>query len=321
MTIHTRFTELFKIKHPLLSAPMGGVAGGKLAATVSNAGALGFVGGGYGDIAWLERELGITAREARQPWGVGLITWKATREMVDLCLRFKPHAFFLSFGDPEPYVDQIKSQGVKVVCQVQDLAGARKALAAGAEVLVAQGSEAGGHGATRGTLPLVAAVVDLAGDTPVLAAGGIADGRGLAAALILGAAGAVMGTRFYASDEAQADRQAKERIIQTSADDTVRTRVFDIARGYDWPEGYTGRAIRNRFTERWHGREDELMAVANEERAKFQRAAAAGDYDTKMIFAGEGLDLIRDIQPAVRIVSGIVRDAEQSLRAGTALLR
>jgi nitronate monooxygenase len=321
MTIRTRFTELFSIKHPLVCAPMGGVAGGKLAATVSNAGALGFVGGGYGDITWLERELDIAAREARQPWGVGLITWKASREVVDVCLCFKPHAFFLSFGDLLPYADTIKSHRVKLVCQVQDLAGAHAALAAGADVLVAQGSEAGGHGATRGTLSLVAAVVDLAKDTPVLAAGGIADGRGLAAALMLGAAGAVMGTRFYASDEAQGERQAKERLIQASGDDTVRTRVFDIARGYDWPAGYTGRAIRNRFTERWHGREEALLAVADEERAKFQRAAAAGDYDTRMVFAGEGLDLIRDIQPAAQIVSDIVRQADQSLRAGATLLR
>jgi nitronate monooxygenase len=232
--------------------------------------------------------------ESRQPWGVGLITWKASRELVEVCLRFKPHAFFLWFGDPTPYTGTIKSHRVKLVRQVQDLAGAHKALAAGADVLIAQGSEAGGHGATRGMLPLVAAVVDLARDTPVLAAGGIADGRGLAAALMLGAAGAVMGTRFYASDEAQAEPQVKERIIQASADDTVRTRVFDIARGYDWPDGYTGRAIRNRFTERWHGHEDALLAVADEERAKFQRAAAAGDYDTRMVFAGEGLDLIRE---------------------------
>lgn len=321
MTIRTRFTELFHIQHPILSAPMGGVAGGRLAATVSNAGAMGFVGGGYGDIAWLEREFEITAREARQPWGVGLITWKATREIVDLCLRFKPHAFFLSFGDPKPYVDTIRSRGVKLICQVQDLSGAHAALAAGADVLVAQGGEAGGHGSTRGTLPLVAALVDRAGDTPVLAAGGIADGRGLAAALMLGAAGAVMGTRFYASDEAQGERQAKERIVQASGDDTVRTRVFDIARGYDWPVEYTGRAIRNRFTERWHGREDKLLAVADEERAKFRRAAAAGDYDTRMVFAGEGIDLIRDIQAAARIVSEIVRQAEESLRAGATLLR
>jgi nitronate monooxygenase len=202
VSIRTALTEKFSLEYPIVSAPMGNVAGGHLAAAVSNAGALGLVGGGYGDSEWLRTELSTARSETKRPWGVGLITWHATREILDLALSYEPHAFMLSFGDPGPFVPAIKEAGCTLICQVQDVEDGNAAKAAGADIIVAQGTEAGGHGADRSTLPLVPAVVDAVAPTPVLAAGGIADGRGLAAALMLGAQGALIGTRFYAAIEA-----------------------------------------------------------------------------------------------------------------------
>ena len=171
VAIRTAFTELFHVDHPLVLAPMGGVSGGALAAAVSEAGGLGLVGGGYGDPGWLERELRTVAGATDKPWGVGVITWAASEEAVRLALSYRPAAMFLSFGDPAPFGALVRQAGVRLICQVQDLAGARQAVAAGADVIVAQGTEAGGHGSRRATLPLVPAVADAVAPAPVLAAG------------------------------------------------------------------------------------------------------------------------------------------------------
>ena len=239
---------------------MGGVSGGALAAAVSEAGGLGLVGGGYGDPGWLERELDTVAGATGKPWGAGVITWAASEDAVRLILSYRPAAVFLSFGDPAPFGALVRQAGVRLICQVQDVAGARQAAAAGADVIVAQGTEAGGHGSRRATLPLVPAVADAVAPVPVLAAGGITDGRGVAAALMLGAQGAVVGTRFCATPEALYPDWAKKQLVDGGGDETSRTQVFDIARGLDWPDPYTGRALRNAFTDAWDGREEELRA-------------------------------------------------------------
>jgi len=213
MAIRTPFTELFQVAHPLVLAPMGGVSGGALAAAVSEAGGLGLVGGGYGDPRWLERELQLVAGATGKPWGVGVITWAVGEDIVRLALSYRPAAVFLSFGDPAPFGALVKEAGIRLICQVQDVAGARQAAAAGADVIVAQGTEAGGHGSRRATLPLVPAVADAVAPVPVLAAGGIADGRGVAAALMLGAQGAVLGTRFCATPEALWPDWAKDQLV------------------------------------------------------------------------------------------------------------
>src|SRR3954447_8072588 len=178
-----------------------------------------------------------------------------------------------------------------------------------------------GHGAERSTLPLVPAVVDAVAPTPVLAAGGITDGRGLAAALMLGAQGALMGTRFYAATQALAAAGAKERIAAASGRDTERTRVFDVVRQHAWPRPYTGRAIRNRFMERWGGREDDLGEALDEEIPRFRAAVREGDFETAMIWAGEGVDLISDVAPAGELVRRIGAQAEACLRHASKLLR
>src|ERR671932_384744 len=315
MAIRTTLTEQFGLEYPVVSAPMGAVAGGRLAAAVSNAGALGLVGGGYGDPDWMRAELSIARDGTARPWGVGLITWHATHEAVEVALSYEPHAFMLSFGDPRPFAPVIKGAGCTLICQVQDVEDGKAAKAAGADVIVAQGTEAGGHGAERSTLPLVPAVVDAVAPTPVLAAGGITDGRSLAAALMLGAQGILVGTRFYATTESLGHRQAKEHIVAAQGGDTRRTRVFDVVRGHEWPEPYTGRALRNTFLERWEGREDDLTAALDTESPTFQVAVKEGDFETAMVWAGEAVDLIAEIADAAEIVQSIGIEAESNLRA------
>lgn len=319
--IATALTDMFALRHPIVLAPMGGVAGGKLAAAVSNAGGLGLVGGGYGDRDWLRTELSIAKQETRAAWGVGLITWSIDRDVLDLALQFRPDALMLSFGDPRPYADAIRASGSKLICQVQGFDEMRTAVEAGADVIVAQGTEGGGHGGRRATLPLVPAIVDAVAPTPVVAAGGIADGRGLAAALMLGAQGGLMGTRFYASVEALGRDNAKQRIVDADGGCTARTRVFDIVRDYAWPPGYTGRALRNDFMERWNGREDELALALDTERAAYRAATREDNYDTAMVWAGEAVDLIRSVDGAASLVARISADAEACLRLGERLLR
>ena len=314
--ITTALTEMFGLQHPIILGPMGGVSGGQLAAAVSNAGGLGLVGGGYGDPAWLRTELSCVKENTRRPWGVGLITWSANPSVLELVLGYRPDAVMLSFGDPRPYASAIKSAGCKLICQVQGLDEVRLAQDAGADIIVAQGTEAGGHGGGRATLPLVPAVVDAVAPTPVVAAGGIADGRGLAAALMLGAHGALIGTRFYASAEALGQDRAKQRIVAARGDETARTRVFDLIRGYAWPPVYPGRALRNGFMERWDGRESDLADAVEAERAGYQAAARDGDYDTAVVWAGEAVDLINSVESASALVARISAEAQAQLRAG-----
>lgn len=310
--ITTRLTQLLDISHPLLLAPMAVVAGGRLAAAVSNAGGFGLVGGGYGDPDWLTRELALVREQTQKPWGAGLITWSATADKLRLILDAHPAAVLLSFGDPRPFAPAIRSAGCKLICQVQDLKGAALAKEAGADLIVAQGTEGGGHGGGRSSLPFVPAVVDIAGPIPVAASGGIADGRGLAAVLALGAEGAMLGTRFYASAEAAGAPAAKQHLATHGGDDTQRTRVFDVARGYRWPSGVTGRAIRNKFMARWEGREDVLAADAGERQVLLD-AVKNGDYDSSMVWAGEAIDLIHSVEPAAAIIDAIMAQAEQSI--------
>jgi nitronate monooxygenase len=315
MPISTRLTELLRVEHPILLAPMDVVADGKLAATVSKAGAFGIIGGGYGNEAWLTRELDA-AGDARV--GIGFITWSMakTPRLLDIALERKPAAIMLSFGEVRPHAEKIKKAGALLICQVQTVAQAKDAAADGADVLVAQGGEAGGHGISRGTFALVPAVVDVARGVPVAAAGGVADGRGLAAALMLGADGVLVGTRFYATQEAMGPQVAKERIVAATGDKTIRSILFDIARRNVWPAPYTGRVLRNEFSERWRGREAELMQHQADEAARYDKARNEGDFDTAAVIAGECVDMISDIPPAREVVERIVKEAS-ALLAGS----
>src|SRR5579863_10210936 len=259
MAIRNRLTERLGLENPILLAPMDLVAGGRLAAAVTHAGGLGLLGGGYGDADWLESEW---AKAGNARIGCGFITWSLAQrpEALSAALARRPAAVMLSFGDPTPFAAEIRAADAALICQVQTVSQARQAMQAGADVIVAQGTEAGGHGMSAPLFTLLPQVVDACPDVPVVAAGGVADGRGLAAALLLGAEGVMMGTRFYASVESEGAAEAKQRIVAAVAGDSVRSVVFDLARANPWPTGFTGRCLRNAFTERWLGREDELAA-------------------------------------------------------------
>jgi nitronate monooxygenase len=204
---------------------------------------------------------------------------------------------------------------------VQTRTQAKEAAAAGADIIIAQGRDAGGHsGTTRGTMGLVPAVVDAVAPIPVVAAGGVADGRGLAAALALGAAGVSMGTRFTASRESLWDQAMKAETLAASGDQTEQTRVFDIVRGAPWPAIYPGRALRNALSARWNGQETALAADQKGEESAYL-ATAADDFATRVVWAGEGVDLINDIPSASQIIDRIISQAVETLTQGAKLVR
>ena len=319
MPLSTRLTQRFGLVHPIICAPMAFAAGGRLAAAVTAAGGLGLIGGGYGDAAWLEEQW----REAgNEQVGCGFITWSLRKrpELLELALAHRPRALFLSFGDPEPFAAQIRAAGVPLICQVQSWRDAEHALDCAGDVIVAQGSEAGGHGETRSTFTLLPEIADLiaarSAQTLLCAAGGVGDGRGLAAALMLGADGVLVGSRLWASQEANVSKRMHAAALAATGDDTIRSQVMDLARKLDWPSRYTARVLRNAFTARWHGREADLMAVADEEAAKYRQAWAAGDPEASNTFVGEVVGLIHAIEPAGVIVDRMVREAEHLLEAG-----
>jgi nitronate monooxygenase len=316
MALRTAFTEFFSLQHPIALAPMGGASGGALAAAVSNGGGLGLVGGGRQDPSWLDHELAIVAEGTDKPWGVGFQSWGTDVVTVERALAHHPQAVMLSFGDSRPFVAPIRAAGAALIVQVTDLEEARNAIDAGADVIVAQGTEAGGHGGRRSTLPFVPVVVDLAAPTPVLAAGGIADGRGVAAALALGAAGALLGTRFLVALEALVSPSVTKAIIEGCGEDTERSRVSDIARGSPWPSRYAARTMRNPFFDRWRGREAELAADPAVQQA-YREAVARGDLPPEPVWASEAIDLITELSPAADLVAALAAQAEEALsRAG-----
>ncbi len=313
MPLRTSLCDLLDIKHPVLLAPMAGVSGGALAAEVSRAGGLGLIGGGYGDADWLKRQFGA-AGDARI--GAGFITWSLARQpyLLDLALDFAPTALMLSFGDFRPFLPRIRSRQTKLLVQVQTLDQAREALDAGVDAIVAQGTEAGGHGGVRATLPFVPAVVDIANDIPVVAAGGIADGHGLAAALALGASGVLCGTAFVASDESLASDNAKQAVVRGSGDNTERSAVFDLARGLDWPSGWNLRTMRNDFTRQWSTDIDGLTRNLAAEQARFEAAQVADDTNVAAVIVGEAADLVRSCEPAQTTLHRMISQAENRLR-------
>lgn len=317
MGLTTRLTELFGIEQPILLAPMALISGGRLAAAVTQAGGLGLIGGGYPDAEWLRSQID-QAQGARV--GYGFITWSLAQNpgALDLALEQRPAAVMLSFGELQPFAERIHAAGVPLIAQVQNLDQASGALDAGAEVIVAQGGEAGGHGmSVRSTFTLVPEVVDFVAerspDTLVVAAGGVGDGRGLAAALALGADGAVVGTRFWATPEALVSPRAQDRAVAAGGDDTVRTRVYDLVRRLDWPAEYNARALRNDFLNTWQGNETELAARLPETVAAYEKAFAAEDFDTAAILVGEGVGRLRDVRPAAGIIADMVSEAAHIL--------
>lgn len=326
--LSTRLTRRYGLSLPVVLAPMALAAGGALAGACARGGALGLVGGGYGDLDWTRREYTLATEQAGSgALGCGFITWKLDQDasaldwLLDQPADQRPRAVMLSFGDPRPYAARIARAGVDLICQVQRLAQLPQAIEAGATVVVAQGAEAGGHGMNalngRATLSFVPEVADWlatqAPDTLLLAAGGIADGRTLAAALVLGADGALVGSRLWATQESLAAEGAKRQAIQTNGDGTARSGIFDILRRKNWPEPYDFRAIRNDLHRRLEPRLDSLRAHPEAARAEYEAAVAAGDYSAAHATVGEAVGLINDAPAAQAVLQRMADQARERL--------
>jgi nitronate monooxygenase len=303
------------IRFPIVGAPMAGVAHGRLARAVTEGGGLGTIGVGSNDgTDLIEREAAIASDRGRLPFGVGLMAWALEHqpELLEAAIAAHPTMVALSFGSPAAFVPALRDAGILVAFQAQDLAGAEAAVAAGVDFVVAQGTEAGGHTGTVGTLPLLQILLESL-ETPVVAAGGIAGPRGIAAVLAAGAAGAWVGTCLLATPETAGGDAARNLVLAAGETDTVLTRVFDIAQGIPWPERFAGRALRNRFTEEWTGREAEL-ARDDDAPAILTAAKADGDFDIAFVYAGQAVALVRDARSAADVITDLGDATERLLQ-------
>ncbi len=294
----------------------GGDASAQLAAAVSEAGGLGLIGGTtIGGAEWLVEQIHLARELTDRPFGVGFISHRSnTAQLVSTALDEGVRVIAHSFADPSPFVAPAHDAGALVLCQVRTVDDARRAADAGVDVVTAQGTEAGGHTGHISTLPLVPQVVDAVAPLPVVAAGGIADGRGIAAALMLGAEAVWIGTRFLGTHECGVSDAYKARVVAATGGDTVLTDLFDIAAGVPWPDGVSGRAIRNRFAERWAGREDDLRVWAIEHREEYRRLDPATDVAERAVWAGEAASFVNRIESAADVVCDLVEEAMAVLR-------
>lgn len=299
---------------------MAGVAGGELARAVSLGGGLGMIGVSAATPASFVTEQSAIPRSDGLPFGVGLMAWALPDrpDLLEATLRATPDLVSVSFGDPAPWVPRLHDAGIAVATQVNTVADLHRALAAGVDLVVAQGSEAGGHTGQRATLPLLQEVLALT-DRPVLAAGGIATGAGMAAALAAGAAGVWIGTPLLACPEGLNSPAARDRVRAAAGEETVLTRAFDVAEGIPWPERWPGRALVNDFSRAWHGREAELVDDADARRLVVD-GRRAGDPATAPVYAGESVGLVTAERPAAEVVRELDAGAEQTLRAVAELL-
>jgi nitronate monooxygenase len=312
--IATQLTELLGVRVPLISAPMTPQAGGLLARAVSEAGAFGMVGIEETDTEeGIAAELAIVRAGTPVPFGIGLVSWVIDRrpELLDSAIDAKPTLISISFGDAGPHVERLHDAGILVASQVQSRHWAEVAIGAGVDILVAQGTEGGGHTGSVATLPLLQIVLELT-DLPVVAAGGIASGRGLAAVLAAGAVGAWAGTPFLLAEEARNSSAARERIAGSDETETLYTSVYDRLQDKGWPAEFGARAIRNAFGARWTGHEDELGA-GTKPREEFIEARAAQDYDVAHIYAGQSIGMLDTVRPAAAIVAEIEAQARELL--------
>ena len=322
----TALTERLGIDLPIIQAPMGGAVGPRMVAAVSNAGGVGMLVPWRAKAETVQQQIRETRALTSRPFGVNLVLDFPQEERLDVCL--EEHVPIISFfwGDPSALAPRAKARGAIVLHTVGSAAEAKRAVDAGVDIVVAQGWEAGGHvRGTVATLPLVPAVVDAVAPVPVVAAGGIADGRGLAAALALGAAGAWIGTRFLASEEATIHPRYRERLLAARETDTVYLKdLFDVR----WPNA-PHRALRNRTVEAWEAagcptsgkRPGEGEVIARSRSAgdvvRYQSYTpgvdAEGDIDALSLWAGQGVSLVSKVQPAGDIVREIAEDARAIL--------
>jgi nitronate monooxygenase len=297
---------------------MGGVAGGALAESVSAAGGLGMIGIGSAGSVELLQEAAERTRRAHLPFGIGLLDWRLARDpsLLDAALEAAPHLISVSFGDDWSWAGRVRDAGVIAATQVSDVASAKRAESSGVQVVVARGAEGGGHGEPKiGTLPLLDSILEAVG-VPVLAAGGIASFRGLAAVLAAGASGAWIGTAFAACVESLSPERARRALVQARETDTVTTRIFDIALGYDWPHAYEERVLRNQFADQWSDHEEALVGNI-EARQSLEAAVGDEDYSVAHLDAGQGVGRLSDICTATEVIDRMCTGALELLSVWT----
>ena len=311
--LRTRATTVLGIQHPVLCGGMAGHTSPELAAAVSNGGGLGIHGCTFVPPDQIRQSAQRIRELTDQPFGLNLLLCFASEEQIQAVLESRPAVLSTAWGEPERTTARARSAGITTVHQVHRVEEARRAAVAGVDAIVAQGMEGGGHVWHTATLPLVPQVADAVPDLPLLAAGGIADGRGLAAALMLGADGVLLGTRFLATDEAPVHPNYKQAIVDADDTATIFSEVPDIARQRPWP-GAIGRALRNPLIESWHGREDELRATVGAVGEILEQGKREGRREDGLMFAGQVSGLIHDIRPAGQVVGDLVAEAEALLR-------
>jgi NAD(P)H-dependent flavin oxidoreductase YrpB (nitropropane dioxygenase family) len=322
----TPLCHLLEIEYPIISAPMGpDLSGPDLVAAVSNAGGLGILQAQLSPPPLFREEIRRVRALTNKPFGVNLILHFEVEDQVAVCLEERVPILSFFWGDPSPYVERAHAAGAKVFHQVGTVPDARRAAAAGVDVLIAQGGEAGGHVAGEvSTLALVPRVMDAVAPRPVAAAGGIADARGVVAALALGAQAAVLGTRFLASAESRAHALYKEALLKATEGDTIRTTLF----GYGWPNA-PHRTLRTPFVQQWLGQEargqesrpDEpqvgqtLLGGRSVPLLRFMgfppNCEAGGEIESMALACGQGVGLIDRVQPAGQIVIELVEEARE----------
>jgi nitronate monooxygenase len=309
--LSTAWSRAMGLRVPIVNAPMGGVAGGRLAAAVTAAGGLGMVGmGSAGSTSSLHAEL----PHVSGTFGIGLVDWVIRKEpgLLDAALAARPALISVSFGTDLSWASRVHDAGIAAATQVYNSDEALRAEEAGIDLLIARGSEGGGHGeATIGTLPLLAAVLDVV-SVPVLAAGGIASPRSLAAVLAAGAGGAWLGTCLSASAEALTSEAGRRALVAARETDTISTRVFDIVRRRPWAERFPSRVLRNDFVTRWSGHEDALADDPDAE-AGLNAAIAADDPRTAPVDAGQGVGMVTGVAPVGEVIDRLCAGAQKLL--------
>ncbi|HEY5111731.1 MAG TPA: nitronate monooxygenase [Acidimicrobiales bacterium] len=311
--IRTRFTEMFGLQHPVMCAPMAMHSGGTLAAAVSAAGGMGSFGGIHasGEAEWVRSEVARVRDRTDRPFAIGFITpfLSFAESQFQAALDARPAAIALSFSDPGEWAQRVKDAGLRIICQVQGFDDADVAVEAGADVLVAQGTEAGGHTGTMGLLPLLVGIAECYPEVPLLAAGGMSSGRALAAALLAGADGAWLGTAFLATPEAiEVGDDYKAAIMASDGGDTVFTRAYDIASGLPWPTDIGARVRRDAFTDEWAEHEAEL------------RQHRDGATPGAPLYIGQSARFVDVIRPAADVVRLVSEEAERFLLERPGLL-
>ena len=315
--IHTRICDLLGVRHPIVLGGMGTATTAPLVAAVSNAGGFGTLGTSAFNAVSLDAEIASIHERTDRPFGINHLLFQIREDMFSVTLRARPAVAAFAWARKDQnlrdYFQRAHDAGCKIMYMANEVPEAVRASEAGADVLVAQGTEAGGHVGWMASLPLVPMMVKAVAPLPVLSAGGIADGRGLAAALALGAEGALLGTRFMATPEAPIHANYKQAIIKTDGHDTVLTEIPDLATQRVWP-GAMSRAQRNKFIERWAGREWALRQNAGEVGKQAAAARAAGDVDNASLSFGQDAGLIDSIKSVREVIDEIVADAEKIIK-------